>query len=190
MCSVAAVCVQDAPGTTPPRLFHLCRPHNPSDKNTADIKSPYSRRAGKNQKKKKEISLGIVHITTGAQEHQRFRPRRVDKRKTWHTRNVKSTDDIYIKFSKTEGFTCHVVKEIKTKHKNTEHTHTHTLIDGQMPTQRGKKKVIIRYRFSPSFCYSSHNLAYFNPDWEESHRGSCRTLKSIKRGRRGRRGSV
>lgn len=93
---------------------------------------------GREKRNKKEISLGIDHITTGAQEYQRFRPRRGDKRKTWHTTNVKSTDDIYIKFSKTEGFTCHVVKEMKSQHKNTEHTHTHTLIDGQMPTQRNK----------------------------------------------------
>lgn len=73
----------------------------------------------------------------------------------------------------------------KTKHKNTEHTHSHTLIDGQMPTQRKKKGLIIRYHFSPSLCYSSNKLAYFNPDWEESHRGSRRMLKSIKRGRGG-----
>lgn len=144
--------VQDALGTTPPRLFHLCRPHNPSDKNTADIKSPYSRRAGKKQTK--EISLGIVHITTGTREYQRLRPRRGDKGKTWHTTNVKSTDDIYIKFPKTGGFTCHVVKEMRTKHKNTEHTHTHTHTDRRSNANAKKKK---DYRFSP-FCYTSKQL--------------------------------
>lgn len=52
--------------------------------------------------------------------------------KTWHTTNVKFTDDIYIKFSKTEGITYHVVvKEIK-PNTRTPSTHIHTLIDTQM----------------------------------------------------------
>lgn len=68
------------------------------------------------------------------------------------------------------------------------HTYTHT--DRRSNANAKKQRLLFVIVFHLRFCYSSNNLAYFNPDWEESHRGSRRTLKSIKRGRRGRRGSA
>lgn len=52
-------------GITPSLVFLLPRLHDSSNKNTADIKSPYSRRAG-------IISFSIINITTVIHEYRCF----------------------------------------------------------------------------------------------------------------------
>lgn len=78
------------------------------------------------------------------------------------------TNDIYIKFSKTEGFfLSRFCKEINQTQEHQTHTHIHT--DQQSNVNRKKKKILLLVVcFSYSFCYHSNN-AYLNPDWEKSH---------------------
>lgn len=56
---------RDVLGITPSPFIVLPRPHDTSNKNTADIKSPYSRRAG-------IISFSIINITTVIHEYHCF----------------------------------------------------------------------------------------------------------------------
>lgn len=56
---------RDVLGITPSPFVVLPRPHDASNKNTADIKSPYSRRAG-------IISFSIINITTVIHEYHCF----------------------------------------------------------------------------------------------------------------------
>ena len=56
---------RDVLGITPSPFVVLPRPHDTSNKNTADIKSPYSRRAG-------IISFSIINITTVIHEYHCF----------------------------------------------------------------------------------------------------------------------
>lgn len=140
-------------------LFLLPQPHDTSNKNTSDIKSPYSRRAG-------IISFSIVNITTVIHEYHCFLHHFKWQMKTRRTTNVNFHQRYLHKvFKNRRIFLSHFYKEIKPTQEHQARTYIHT---DQQSNVNEKKKDIITCCFSFSFCYHSHN-AYLNPDWEKSH---------------------
>lgn len=93
------------------------------------------------------------------------------------------TNNIYIKFSKTEGSSYVFVKKW-TQHNNTKHTHTYTPTNSQMWTK--KKILLLNVVFHIHFV--TIQIMLTQTLIGRSHIGLHQMLKTIKRVRRGRRG--
>ena len=158
-------------GLSPPPYFT-------SNKSTADIKSPCSRRAGIISFVNTRVFMDICFL-----HHFKW------QMKTRHTTNVHNfSPTIFTEKSignRIRGFFSQLFLQRDEPNTMTPNTHIHT----HRPTVKCKQKILLLVIVFHNHFVIIQNNAYLNPDWEESHwLSSTRCLKQLNGWARG--GSV